>query len=156
MGRRDRFPLLAKCLEVCTRLNHLDLSSNDFGAESLNALLSALLKNRKHRLEVLKLGGNAIGGGGVGGAAIVASFIEFSTRASNDKRAKLRRLDLCANSLGDGGVRTIMMGLASSPITHLYLSAGLGTVHNVVALQVEFERQILKPVFHLIGFRLWV
>ena len=28
-------------------------------------------------------------------------------------------------------------------------------VHRV-ALQVEFERQILKPVFHLIGFRLWV
>jgi hypothetical protein len=27
---------------------------------------------------------------------------------------------------------------------------------RVVALQVEFERQILKPVFHLIGFRLWV
>jgi hypothetical protein len=26
----------------------------------------------------------------------------------------------------------------------------------VVALQVAFERQILKPVFHLIGFRLWV
>ena len=25
-----------------------------------------------------------------------------------------------------------------------------------VALQVEFERQILKPVFHLIVFRLWV
>ena len=25
-----------------------------------------------------------------------------------------------------------------------------------VALQVEFERQILKPVFHLIGYRLWV
>jgi hypothetical protein len=25
-----------------------------------------------------------------------------------------------------------------------------------VALQVEFERRILKPVFHLIGFRLWV
>jgi hypothetical protein len=25
-----------------------------------------------------------------------------------------------------------------------------------VALQVAFERQILKPVFHLIGFRLWV
>jgi hypothetical protein len=25
-----------------------------------------------------------------------------------------------------------------------------------VALQVEFEKQILKPVFHLIGFRLWV
>jgi hypothetical protein len=26
----------------------------------------------------------------------------------------------------------------------------------VVALQVEFETQILKPVFYLIGFRLWV
>jgi hypothetical protein len=25
-----------------------------------------------------------------------------------------------------------------------------------VALQVEFERQILKPVFQLMGFRLWV
>jgi hypothetical protein len=25
-----------------------------------------------------------------------------------------------------------------------------------VALQVEFERQILKPVFHFIGYRLWV
>ena len=26
----------------------------------------------------------------------------------------------------------------------------------VVALQVEFERRILKPVFHLIGYKLWV
>ena len=25
-----------------------------------------------------------------------------------------------------------------------------------VALQVVFERQTLKPVFHLIGYRLWV
>jgi hypothetical protein len=25
-----------------------------------------------------------------------------------------------------------------------------------VALQVAFERRILKPVFHLIGYRLWV
>jgi hypothetical protein len=29
-----------------------------------------------------------------------------------------------------------------------------GAVH-VVALQVEFESQILKPVFRLIGYRLW-
>jgi hypothetical protein len=29
------------------------------------------------------------------------------------------------------------------------------SIHDV-ALQVAFERQILKPVFHLIGFRLWV
>jgi hypothetical protein len=28
--------------------------------------------------------------------------------------------------------------------------------HLGLALQVEFERQTLKPVFHLIGFRLWV
>ena len=27
---------------------------------------------------------------------------------------------------------------------------------RVVALQVAFERQTLKPVFHLIGYRLWV
>jgi hypothetical protein len=27
---------------------------------------------------------------------------------------------------------------------------------QVVALQVAFERQTLKPVFHLIGYRLWV
>jgi hypothetical protein len=25
-----------------------------------------------------------------------------------------------------------------------------------VALQVAFERQFLKPVFHLIGYRFWV
>jgi hypothetical protein len=28
--------------------------------------------------------------------------------------------------------------------------------HRAVALQVAFERQTLKPVFHLIGYRLWV
>jgi hypothetical protein len=27
---------------------------------------------------------------------------------------------------------------------------------HVVALQVAFERRILKSVFHLIGYRLWV
>jgi hypothetical protein len=27
---------------------------------------------------------------------------------------------------------------------------------HAVALQVAFERQTLKPVFHLIGYRLWV
>jgi hypothetical protein len=27
---------------------------------------------------------------------------------------------------------------------------------HVVTLQVVFERGILKPVFHLIGYRLWV
>jgi hypothetical protein len=31
-----------------------------------------------------------------------------------------------------------------------------GCTHSrVVALQVAFERQTLKPVFHLIGYRLW-
>jgi hypothetical protein len=31
-----------------------------------------------------------------------------------------------------------------------------GFDHRDVALQVAFERQNLKPVFHLIGYRLWV
>jgi hypothetical protein len=34
-------------------------------------------------------------------------------------------------------------------------SGVLDWLHGV-ALQVAFERQILKPVFHLIGYRLWV
>ena len=38
----------------------------------------------------------------------------------------------------------------------LWLSAKLNSTLPVVALQDEFERQILKPVFHLIGSRLWV
>jgi hypothetical protein len=33
--------------------------------------------------------------------------------------------------------------------------AGTGRPRGV-ALQVAFERQTLKPVFHLIGYRLWV
>ena len=33
---------------------------------------------------------------------------------------------------------------------------GSGRLSHTVALQVAFERQILKPVFHLIGYRLWV
>jgi hypothetical protein len=32
----------------------------------------------------------------------------------------------------------------------------VGGCTRCVALQVEFERQILKPAFHLIGYRLWV
>jgi hypothetical protein len=36
------------------------------------------------------------------------------------------------------------------------LEAESGLDLRGVALQVEFERQILKPAFHLIGFRLWV
>jgi hypothetical protein len=34
--------------------------------------------------------------------------------------------------------------------------AGDGERVRGVALQVAFERQTLKPVFHLIGYRLWV
>jgi hypothetical protein len=32
----------------------------------------------------------------------------------------------------------------------------LGAEVHDVALQAAFERQTLKPVFHLIGYRLWV
>jgi hypothetical protein len=35
-------------------------------------------------------------------------------------------------------------------------TASFSAPPHVVALQVAFERQILKPVFHLIGYRLWV
>jgi hypothetical protein len=31
----------------------------------------------------------------------------------------------------------------------------LSGLSRTVALQVAFERHILKPVFHLIGYRLW-
>jgi hypothetical protein len=31
-----------------------------------------------------------------------------------------------------------------------------GSNHRAVALQVAFERQTLKPVLRLIGYRLWV
>jgi hypothetical protein len=34
--------------------------------------------------------------------------------------------------------------------------AGSGVFFLDVALQVAFERRILKPVFHLIDYRLWV
>ena len=72
MGRRDRFPHLAQCLQNVPRLAELDLSGNDLGAEACNALLTSLLKNKKVRLEAICLAGNSIGGGGVGGPAVVA------------------------------------------------------------------------------------
>jgi hypothetical protein len=31
-----------------------------------------------------------------------------------------------------------------------------GELRLVVVAQVAFERHILKPVFHLIGYRIWV
>jgi hypothetical protein len=36
------------------------------------------------------------------------------------------------------------------------LTPGSDTPYRGVALQVAFERQTLKPDFHLIGYRLWV
>jgi hypothetical protein len=36
------------------------------------------------------------------------------------------------------------------------IAAWVGLFTPGVALQVAFERQTLKPVFHLIGYRLWV
>jgi hypothetical protein len=44
---------------------------------------------------------------------------------------------------------------ASAAATSAATSARLVSSH-CVALQVAFERQTLKPVFHLIGYRLWV
>jgi hypothetical protein len=44
---------------------------------------------------------------------------------------------------------------ASTKLCYLPLSCVISRYHGV-ALQVAFERQTLKPVFHLIGYRLWV
>jgi hypothetical protein len=38
---------------------------------------------------------------------------------------------------------------------HQRREVGVVRSDHGVALQVEFERHILKPVFHLIGYRLW-
>jgi WD40 repeat protein len=38
----------------------------------------------------------------------------------------------------------------------IHMARRLFFISRHVALQVAFERQTLKPVFHLIGFRLWV
>jgi hypothetical protein len=51
-----------------------------------------------------------------------------------------------AHVVGDVGV------LADALLVRLEVD----DVHLVVALQVAFERQTLKPVFHSIGYRLWV
>jgi hypothetical protein len=48
--------------------------------------------------------------------------------------------------------------LYSAPPVQLLEGRGDGPlgVHRAVALHVAFERQTLKPVFHLIGYRLWL
>ena len=62
-------------------------------------------------------------------------------------------------SVAEGTLHKAMLG---DPFTVQRIPASDGggedavLLHRGVALQVEFERQILKPVFHLIGFRLWV
>jgi hypothetical protein len=46
------------------------------------------------------------------------------------------------------------VGVAAADLVAVVAAAD--RTRRAVALQVAFERQILKPVFHLIGFRLWV
>jgi hypothetical protein len=50
------------------------------------------------------------------------------------------------------------VGLSSIQLAHSLIAPGfkLNSVYHIVALQVEFERKTLKPVFHLIGYKLWV
>jgi hypothetical protein len=38
----------------------------------------------------------------------------------------------------------------------LHKASLIQLMHSFVALQVAFERQILKRVFYLIGYRLWL
>jgi hypothetical protein len=40
--------------------------------------------------------------------------------------------------------------------SHAYHHPAVVDILLIVALQAAFERQTLKPVFHLIGYRLWV
>jgi hypothetical protein len=63
--------------------------------------------------------------------------------------------------MGLKGYRLWAMGQLDStcraPPLPLPLSRALAlALVQVVAVQVAFERQNLKPVFHLIGYRLWV
>jgi hypothetical protein len=55
--------------------------------------------------------------------------------------------------MGLKGYRLWVMGqlnsTCSAPLRHQ------GALRRTVALQVAFERQTLKAVFHLIGVRLW-
>jgi hypothetical protein len=63
--------------------------------------------------------------------------------------------------MGLKGYRLWVMGqldsMCSAP-PHILRAAGTrpGLPARGVALQAAFERQTLKPVFHLIGYRLWV
>jgi hypothetical protein len=65
--------------------------------------------------------------------------------------------------MGLKGYRLWVMGKLDSnvqsptttqPKVHSEITSSFGC--RSVALQVAFERQTLKPVFHLIGVRLWV
>ena len=67
--------------------------------------------------------------------------------------------DAAARSAGIALVGTLINKAAAGGDVELSddATAGrAGTFHHVVALQVAFERQTLKPVFHLKGYRLWV
>jgi hypothetical protein len=62
--------------------------------------------------------------------------------------------------MGLKGYRLWVMGQLDSNVqSPTPATAGGGGGRRViflaVALQVAFERQTLKPVFHLIGYRLW-
>jgi hypothetical protein len=69
----------------------------------------------------------------------------------------------CVQGHGDGLARGELVQVRGGALgAHERAGQRAAAVHclvlvlHVVALQVEFERQTLKPVFHLIGFRLWV
>jgi hypothetical protein len=54
--------------------------------------------------------------------------------------------------LGMGQLDSNVQSPTGSDMNVWYFSG----VHRRVAVQVAFERQTLKPAFHLIGDRLWV
>jgi hypothetical protein len=61
--------------------------------------------------------------------------------------------------MGLKGYRLWVMGQLDSNMqspTSSRLSHSWRSTLRAVALHVAFERETLKPVFHLIGYRLWV
>jgi hypothetical protein len=56
---------------------------------------------------------------------------------------------------GDAAAPPPLRNAAALMLWDLCVEVGASTFCRVVALQFAFERQTLKPVFHLIGYRLW-
>jgi hypothetical protein len=71
------------------------------------------------------------------------------------KRRELLQGSPTLTRLEAGGLQSVLYTLVLC-IAHCLTCGSLMRYSRGVALQVAFERQTLKPVFRLIGYRLWV